>query len=42
MEAIMHIVLDLGGSARIDSTLLKETTLTIKVPYITEQMKLVA
>jgi len=42
MEAIMHTVTDLGGVAKIDSTVLKGTILTIKVPYITEQFKLVS
>jgi two-component system chemotaxis sensor kinase CheA len=42
MEAIMHKVLDLGGSARIESVLLKGTSLTIKVPYMTEQEQLSA
>lgn len=40
MEAIMHTVQDLGGSARIESVALKGTTLTIKVPYTTEQFQL--
>lgn len=42
MEAIMHTVKDLGGTAKIESALLKGTTLVIKVPYITEQFKLVS
>lgn len=42
MEAIMHTVRDLGGSVRIESAILKGTTLTIKVPYIKEQFKLVS
>lgn len=36
MEAIMHKVLDLGGSARIESSPLKGSCLTIRIPYITE------
>jgi len=42
MEAIMHTVIDLGGKVKIESVLLKGTTLIIKVPYITEQFKLVS
>lgn len=42
MEAIMHTVTDLGGSVKIESVILKGTTLIIKVPYITEQFKLVS
>ena len=42
MEAIMHTVTDLGGSVKIESVILKGSALIIKVPYITEQFKLVS
>jgi two-component system chemotaxis sensor kinase CheA len=42
MEAIMHTVIDLGGTAKIESTPLKGTILTIKVPYTIEQSQLAA
>lgn len=42
MEAIMHKVLDLGGMARIESVPLKGSTLILKVPYITEEIRLSA
>lgn len=42
MEAIMHVTLDLGGTAKIESTNLKGSTLTIRVPYITEQIQIAA
>lgn len=42
MEAIMHTVTDLGGTVKIESSPLKGSTLTIRVPYITEQVKLTA
>lgn len=42
MEAIMHKVLDLGGTARLESTPLKGSTLTVKVPYIIDEIRLAA
>ncbi|MEY4617126.1 MAG: hypothetical protein RJB66_2086 [Pseudomonadota bacterium] len=42
MEAIMHKVLDLGGTARVESIPLKGSTLTIKVPYIMDEVRLSA
>ncbi len=42
MQAIMYTVTDLGGTVKIESAIMKGTTLFIRVPYFTEQVKLAA